>query len=35
MNFPNRVSSTMLLFFCLEGEVHLRQNMQEHVMRVK
>jgi hypothetical protein len=33
MNFPIKVSSTMLLFFCLEGEVHLRQNMQEHVMR--
>lgn len=33
MNFPIKLSSTMILFFCLEGEVHLSQNMQ--VCRMK
>lgn len=33
MNSPIKVSSTMLIFFCLDGEVQLRQNIQEYVMR--
>jgi AraC-like DNA-binding protein len=30
---PIKLSSTMILFFCLEGEVYLRQNMQECRMK--
>jgi AraC-like DNA-binding protein len=33
MNSTIKVSSTMILFFCLEGEVHLRQNMQDYYMK--
>jgi AraC-like DNA-binding protein len=33
MNYPIKLSSTMMLFFCLEGEVHLCQNMQECRMK--
>jgi len=33
MNYPIKLSSTMILFFCLEGEVHLFQNMQECRMK--
>ncbi|WP_277638430.1 helix-turn-helix domain-containing protein [Bacteroides graminisolvens] len=32
-NYPIKLSSTMILFFCLEGEVHLRGSMQECHMK--
>lgn len=33
MNYPIKLSSTMMFFFCLEGEVHLRGSMQECHMK--